>query len=179
MGILKRLKQAFDPINTMTPCQIVASVPSVWFRVPLAIFNGYFSDKATEEESVDYQAITNAMAATDVIIYGRDQNSVYKSAPFELALDLFSGTKEGSEKEKVEDATLSLLLGEMIYGGTNISQELAIESVDYGFLNISRPVIEKLFSAGFPPTEKLIADITKAAMEKAMAMLMSNSESVG
>lgn len=170
MGILKSIKQAFDPINTMTPSEIVSSIPTVWFRTPLAIYMGYFADKTTEEGIVDYDAMTSAMAGADVVVYGRSQKSVHEGKPFRFAFELFSGMKEGSEKEKTEDATIALLMGEMIHGGTNISEELAVKSADLGFRSISKPTIEKLFSGSFPPSENVIANIAESKMKEAMAM---------
>ena len=73
-------------------------------------------------------------------------------------------------KEKTEDATIALLMGEMIHGGTNISEELAVKSADLGFTSISKPTIEKLLSGSYPPSENVIANIAESTMKEAMAM---------
>ena len=169
MGFLRKLKRLMDPINRMTPSQIVRSMPSVWVRVPICICAGYYDNKTTKGDIVDHNAMLFAIAGTDIQVYGREQETVCGHEPYILASHLYSQMKEGSEKEKLEDATLALLMGEMIKGGTNISSKLAIKSVDLGFAEISKPVIGKLVATGYPPTGDVINEVTTEAINKAMS----------
>ena len=169
MGFLRKLKELMDPINQMTPSQIVRSMPSVWVRVPICICAGYYGNKTTKGDIVDRDAMLFAIAGTDVQVYGRELETVRGSEPYILASQLYLQMKDGSEKEKLEDATLALLMGEMIKGGTNISPKLAIKSVDLGFAEISKPIIGKLIATGYPPTEDVINEATTEAINKAMS----------
>ncbi|MCK4752458.1 MAG: hypothetical protein KAS75_03355 [Planctomycetes bacterium] len=159
-----------EPINTMSPAQIVQSIPTVWFRVPLCIYIGYYDNKATEDSVIDHEALAFAMKGTDAQVYGRELETVHEEASFKLAAELFLGMKDGTEKEKLEDAIFSLLLGELINGGTNISSKLAAKSADLGFVQISKPIIGKLLAAGHPPSETIISEISEEGMKKAMSM---------
>lgn len=156
-----------DPLNTMTPAQVVQSIPSVWFRVPLCVFIGYYDNKATANDEVDYEALAFAMKGTDAQVYGRDLENLHKEASFTLAAELFAKMKDGTEREKLEDAVLCLLMGELVNGGTNISTELGTKSADLGFATIAKPIIEKLFSAGYPPSESIVAEISEYGLKAA------------
>lgn len=154
-----------DLVNTMSPARVVQSIPSVWFRVPLCIFIGYYDNKTTADSEVDYEALAFAMKGTDAQVYGRDLEKLHKEPPFTLASELFAKMKAGTEKEKLEDAVLCLLMGELINGGTNISSQLATKSADLGFASISKPIIGKLCEAGYPPSEATITEISEYGMK--------------
>ena len=164
--MFKKIKQIMDPINTMTPIQIVQSIPLVWARVPICVYAGYYENKKTRETIVDYEAIISAIALTDVQVYGRDIETVCDGSPYKLAILLYSSMKEGTEKEKLGDATFSLLLGELEKGGTNISESLAIKSGDLGYTIISKPIIEGIMSVGYSPPIDMIEKLTKEALNK-------------
>ena len=166
MRLFRKIKETIDPINRMTPVQIVQSIPLVWARVPLCIFAGYYDNKCTEENIVDHDSIVSAIALTDVQVYSRDIETVCDGEPYKLAVFLYSSMKDGTEKEKLGDATFSLLLGELEKGGTNISEALAIKSGDLGYTTISKPIIGELMSVGYPPSIDVIEKITKEALEK-------------
>ncbi len=159
-----------EPINTMSPAQIIQSIPSVWFRVPLCIYIGYYDNKTTGDGTVDYEALAFAMKGTDAQVYGRELETLHEEAPFKLAGELFLGMKDGTEKEKLEDAVFCLLAGELINGGTNISSKLAAKSVDLGFMHISKPIVAELLEAGYPLSETTIGKISGEGMKKAMDM---------
>jgi len=110
------------------------------------------------------------MAGTDVQVYGRDPTTVCDGNPVRLALSLYSQMKEGSEREKLEDATMALLMGEMVEGGTSISVKLAAKSAELGFAHISKPVIGKLLAEGYPPSEDTLSEIIDEAFAKAMSV---------
>lgn len=169
MGLFRKLRELIDPINRMTPAQIVRSVPSVWARVPICICTGYYDNKTTQGDIVDYDAMMFAIAGTDVQVYGRDQASVLDGKPFKLAAHLYSQLKDGTEKEKLEDATMVLLAAEMVKGGTNISVQLGSQSADLGFIKISKPLIGKILEVGYPPTEEILAKVIEEAIAQAMS----------
>jgi hypothetical protein len=166
MRLFRKIKEIIDPINRMTPAQIIQSIPLVWARVPICIFAGYYGNKHTEENIVDHDLIVSSIALTDVQVYGRDIETVCDGEPYKLAVFLYSSMKDGTEKEKLGDATHSLLLGELEKGGTNISQTLAIKSGGLGYTTISKPIIEKLMSVDYPTSADVIEKTTKEALEK-------------
>jgi len=175
MGIIQKLKKWYgcDPINTKTPSQIVASIPTVWARVPLEIFGYYYENKSTEEGVVDYKTIKSAMSWVDKLVYGRDCSigEFYTGkpeidSPLWYAYNLFSIMKDGSEKEKIQHATLALLMCELAHGGTRISLKLGMKSGNFGFEKYSKPIIEKLFSVGFPTPDNVMADIIDSLVKE-------------
>jgi len=159
MRLFRKIKETIDPINRMTPVQIVQSIPLVWVRVPICICAGYYDNKCTEGNIVDHDSILSAIALTDVQVYSRDIETVCDGEPYKLAVLLYSSMKDGTEKDKLGD-------GELEKGGTNISEALAIKSGDLGYTTISKPIIGAILSVGYPPPIDVIEKLTKESLEK-------------
>ena len=168
LSIFKKLRQRFDPVNQLSPAQVVRSVSGIWSRVPLAIYMGYHGFNGPVNSVVNQDALVAAMYGTDIQVYGRNESTCMKEEPLTFAIDLLSRMKQGSKVEKLSDATMALLLGEMLYGGTNISVELGTKAMDLGFTKISKPIIEKLCSASFPPSEELVGSLVAEGLDKAL-----------
>jgi hypothetical protein len=162
MDLFRKLKETVDPINKMTPGQIVHSMPGVWVRVPICICAGYYESKSTEVNIIDIDAMSHAIAETDVHIYGRNPTRVMYGEPFQYAINILSHSPlKGSDIESIEDATHALLTAELVKGGTNISETLAIQAANLGFFNISKPLIKDFLSEGFPPDDQKINEIVE------------------
>jgi hypothetical protein len=171
MGFFKKLIAKADPINQMTPIQVVRSMPSVWVRVPICVFAGYFDNKSNEEEEVDYDALVFSIIGTDIQVYGRESFNIEESPQIQFALNILSRMKEGVEFEKLLDASYVLLLSEMINGGSNITVELGTKSVDLGFTKISKPLMYELFDEEFPISQERYQEISNKAIQKAMIII--------
>ena len=169
-GFFGTIKQRFDPVNQLTPAQVVKSVPSIWSRVPLAIYNGYHSHPEHMYSVINQEALMGAMIGADVVVYNRNENSCTIEEPLIFAMDLLKRMKSGSKSEKLSDATFALLLGEMLKGGTNISSALGTQAVELGFSHISQNIIKQLCASPFPPSPELIGRLTKEGLDKALNM---------
>jgi len=171
MGLIRKIKEIIDPINRMTAEQIVFSMPAVWIRVPICICAAYYESKSTDEDTLDIDAMAQAIADTDVHIYGREPSRVKFGAPFQCAINILAHEPiKMSDIESIKDATYALLIAELVKGGTNITENLAIRSAGLGYSMISQPLIEEYLSEGFPPDEHKVADIVHRYFEKVLSI---------
>lgn len=152
----RKIREKLSPINKIPPEKIVASVSSIWNRVPVLICSVFYEYKNSEPSAADDKIMTLAMAATDYQVYQNDDTS----RAFPNAKKEYLASTKGSEKEQLEKAVYLLLLWEMIEGGTGISKELAERSCRLGFEEISKPIIEEFLNNNHEVSEETIMKYT-------------------
>ena len=131
--------------NSQSAQEIVNSMQGVFLRVPRCIYGGYFAAKNTPDNVVDVEALISAIYGTEIQVYERSEHKLEQSPTFDFAMVCMSQMKDGDEKTKITHASYSLILAEMIKGGSGVSEELGAKAVQLGFTQISEPAIEELF----------------------------------
>ena len=125
--------------------------------------------RSKPDEEVDNEAMMNAIAGTETVVYGRDANRIGSYKTFQFAANAYSHAKSGSTREKLEDATLTLLLGEIVHGGSNLHLKVAYAAGELGFLKLSKSVISDLMDLEFPFSEGDIDTLAAQWLPKCMA----------
>ena len=96
--LIKRIEGQSDPINPRSPEEIVKSVPSIWSRVSIAIFNVCHYPDEFKNSMVNQDHLVVAMFGTDVVVYVRNEATCETGDPLAFAIDLLKRMMPKSKK---------------------------------------------------------------------------------
>lgn len=163
--VLNKDSNIIQENREISGAEIIKEVSSVWIRVPVCFFAGYYGNKKNQKDILDMEAFALAIVGTHAQVFNRPIQTITKSEAFQYTMDLVS-SRGGSEKQQINNACWSIIFSELINTNKHISEEALKNAVDKGLFEISHPILEELRDIGFPVEYENSQKITERYIEK-------------